>query len=65
MVDFLQVGCITTKNLKKITADRLKSELGIPTLDLDGREFFETESSQIEMNRRLEEFLDMCIASKR
>ncbi|MBI4304022.1 MAG: 2-hydroxyacyl-CoA dehydratase [Chloroflexi bacterium] len=65
VVDFLQVGCITTKNLKKITAQRLKDELGIPTLDLEGREFFATEAGQMEMNRKLEEFLDMCIANKK
>ncbi|MBI4303613.1 MAG: 2-hydroxyacyl-CoA dehydratase [Chloroflexi bacterium] len=64
-VDFLQPGCITTKNLKRITAQRLKEELGIPTLDLEGREFFATEAGQLEMNRKLEEFLDMCIADKK
>lgn len=64
VVDFLQVGCIVTKNLKRITAQRLRDELDIPTLDLEGREFFATEASQAEMNRKLEEFLDMCIARK-
>ncbi|MBI4304107.1 MAG: 2-hydroxyacyl-CoA dehydratase [Chloroflexi bacterium] len=64
VVDFLQPGCVTTKNLKRITAERLRNELGIPTLDLEGREFFATEMSQIEMNRKLEEFLEMCIANK-
>ena len=43
----------------------LREELGIPTLDLEGREFFATESSRIDMNKRLEEFLDMCIANKK
>ncbi|MBI4303038.1 MAG: 2-hydroxyacyl-CoA dehydratase [Chloroflexi bacterium] len=65
VVDFLQVGCITTKNLKRITAQSLKEELGIPTLDLEGREFFASEVSMVEMNKRLEEFLDMCIANKK
>ncbi len=65
VVDFLQVGCITTKNLKRITAQRLRDELGIPTLDLEGREFFSTEASLNEMNRKLEDFLDMCIAAKK
>lgn len=64
VVDFLQVGCVTTKNLKRVTSQRLREEPGIPTLDLEGREFFATESSQIEMNTKLEEFLDMCIANK-
>jgi hypothetical protein len=64
VVDFLQVGCITTKNLRRITAQRLQDELDIPTLDLEGREFFDTEAGQLEMNRKLEEFLDMCIATK-
>ncbi|MBI4304065.1 MAG: 2-hydroxyacyl-CoA dehydratase [Chloroflexi bacterium] len=65
VVDFLQAGCITTKNLKRITAQKLMEELGIPTLDLEGREFFTTEAATLEMNRKLEEFLDMCIASKK
>jgi hypothetical protein len=64
VVDFLQVGCVPTKNLKRITAQILRDELGIPTLDLEGREFFSTEASTNEMNRKLEEFLDMCIAKK-
>lgn len=42
-----------------------KEELGIPTLDPEGREFFATESGQAEMNRKLEEFLDLCIANKK
>ncbi len=64
-VDFLQPGCVTTKNLKRITAQKLRDELGIPTLDLEGREFFSSEAEQFEMNRKLEEFLDMCIANKK
>ena len=64
VVDFLQVGCISTKNLKKITSQKLMDELSIPTLDLEGREFFTTEAGMIEMNAKLEEFLDMCIANK-
>ncbi len=64
VVDFLQPGCITTKNLKRITAQRLRDELGIPTLDLEGREFFATVESLNEMNRKLEDFLDVCIANK-
>ncbi len=65
VVDFLQVGCIVTKNLKRITAQRLRDELGLPTLDLEGRELFATEAATIEMNRKLEEFVDNCIANKK
>lgn len=65
VVDYLMPGCITTKGLKRITSERLMEELGIPTLDLDGREFFMTESEIFNQNRRLEEFIDMCIANKK
>jgi len=65
VVDFLQAGCVPTKNLKKITSIRLKDELGIPTLDLEGRQMLMTEAAQVEMNKRLEEFLDMCLANKK
>jgi len=65
VVDFLQVGCIVTKNLKRITAQRLKDELGIPTLDIEGRELFGTEAAELEMNKKLEEFIDLCIANKK
>ncbi len=65
VVDFMQVGCRTTNSMRWITAKRLKDELGIPTLDLEGRELYATESAQQEMNRKLEEFLDMCIANKK
>ncbi|MBI4296003.1 MAG: 2-hydroxyacyl-CoA dehydratase, partial [Chloroflexi bacterium] len=65
VVDFLQVGCVTTKNLKRITTQRLQEELGIPTLDVEGREFFTTEAGAIEMNKKLEDFFDLCIANKK
>jgi len=65
VVDFLQVGCITTKNLKRITAQRLREELNIPTLDLEGRQRFNSEAGLIEMNKKLEDFLDLCIANKK
>lgn len=64
VVDFLQVGCILTKSVKYFTAKRLMDELGIPTLDLAGRELYSTPAGQEEMTRKLEDFLDMCIANK-
>ncbi|MBI2857908.1 MAG: 2-hydroxyacyl-CoA dehydratase [Chloroflexi bacterium] len=65
VVAFLQTGCVTTNSLKKVTADRLKNELGIPTLDLPGREFFATPAATDQMNQKLEQFLDICIANKK
>lgn len=65
VIAFLQTGCVTTNSLKKVTADRLRDELGIPTLDLQGREFFATDAATAEMNQKLEEFLDLCIANKK
>jgi benzoyl-CoA reductase/2-hydroxyglutaryl-CoA dehydratase subunit BcrC/BadD/HgdB len=65
VVDFLQVGCIVGKNTKRIVSQRLREELGIPTLDLEGRQFYTSEADQIDMNKRLDEFLDMCIANKK
>ena len=64
VVDFLQVGCYVTKGLSTITAERVKNEVGIPTLGLEGREHYMTEGEQAEMYKKLEEFLDMCIANK-
>ncbi len=65
VVDFLQAGCIVTKNVKRITAQRVWEELGIPTLDVEGRELVANETAQAEMNHKLEEFIDMCIANKK
>jgi hypothetical protein len=65
VVDYLMPGCITTRSLKRMMSERLLEELGIPTLNLEGREFFMTENEIITMNKRLEEFLDLCIANKR
>ena len=64
VVDFMQPGCVTTKNLRRITASRLKEEADIPTLQLEGRQYFTGEAERNEMHRKLEEFLDMCIANK-
>jgi len=64
VVDFLQIGCIVTKNVKRITAQRVWEELRIPTLDVEGRELVANEGAQAELNKKLEEFVDMCIAKK-
>lgn len=64
VVDFLQPGCVVTKGLKKIISSRVKNELGIPVLDLEGRQFFNSPAAQAEMNWRLAEFLELCIQNK-
>ena len=64
IVDFQQVGCIVTKGFNKITAERVRDELGIPLLALEGRERFMRDGERDLMYKRLDEFLDMCIANK-
>lgn len=65
VVDFLPVGRITTKNLKRVSAQSLKEEHDIPSPDLEERQRFNSEAGLIEMNKKLEKFLDLCIANKK
>jgi hypothetical protein len=63
-VDFLQPGCVVTKGLKTIVATRVKNELGIPVLDLEGRQFFSSPAAEAKMNQRLSDVLDVWIENK-
>jgi benzoyl-CoA reductase/2-hydroxyglutaryl-CoA dehydratase subunit BcrC/BadD/HgdB len=64
VIDFLQPGCVVTKCLRQVTSERVKNELGIPVLDLEGREFFDSPAARAEMDRKLETFLDSCIQNR-
>ena len=64
VVNFLQPGCVVTKGLRKIISDRVKEEVGIPVLDLEGRQQFNTPSGHEEMRRSVSEFVDFCIENK-
>jgi benzoyl-CoA reductase/2-hydroxyglutaryl-CoA dehydratase subunit BcrC/BadD/HgdB len=64
VVDFLQPGCVVTKGLKKIVATRVQNELGIPVLDLEGRQFFSSPTAEAQMNERLSQVLDVWIENK-
>jgi len=64
VVDFLQPGCVVTKGLRQIISDRVKAELGIPVLNLEGRQQFNTAAGRAEMRRTLEEFINFSIENK-
>lgn len=64
IVHFNQVGCTACTPLAKIVADRAEEELGIPTLLIEGRHLNTEGFDQADFNRRLEEFVDICLDNK-
>jgi benzoyl-CoA reductase/2-hydroxyglutaryl-CoA dehydratase subunit BcrC/BadD/HgdB len=64
IVNFRQMGCTQTLGIGKLLEERAERELGIPTLQIDGRNISTEMYDEAEFNGRLDAFVDMCMASK-
>ena len=64
IVSFLMPGCVTCNCSAQIIADRAESELGIPTLMLQGRCQDSAQYSQAQSEAALEEFISLCLDRK-
>ncbi len=64
IINFLQVGCTATVGLAKILEDVAERELGIPTLQIEGRQLDPTYFDPIKVHDQLNIFIDSCLRGK-
>jgi len=61
LIYFMNGGCPANLNSAKILADRVKSDLGLPTLLLEGRMLDEGTFDSASATREIENFITMCL----
>lgn len=64
IINFRQVGCTATVGLAKILEEKAESELGIPTLQMEGRQLFPSYFDPVVVNTQLDVFIDSCMRRK-
>jgi benzoyl-CoA reductase/2-hydroxyglutaryl-CoA dehydratase subunit BcrC/BadD/HgdB len=64
IIYFLQCGCPTSNNLGKVVADVAEKELGIPTLQVEGRMLESSGFDEKDFYTKLEDFIEVCLARK-
>ena len=64
IINYNTLGCTASLSLKKLVADTAERELGIPTLQLEGKLYDQKYVNADTMNRKLEEFTQMCLDRK-
>ncbi len=64
IVNFTQVGCTAILGIERLLSDAAERELGIPTLQLEGRMLDAREYDQTRFEDALEDFVDMCLSKK-
>ena len=64
IVNFVQWGCSPTVGIGKLLGDAAERELGIPTLQLEGRAMFQESGSIQRIEEMLGSFIDVCLARK-
>ncbi len=64
IINYNLVGCTGVLGLKKILEERAEKELGIPVLQLEGKEFSSSLLNEADVNRQLNEFVDLCLSKK-
>ena len=64
IVYFKQRGCSPTMSLGGIVNERAERELGIPTLELEGRQLDQRGFNEKELLRKLVDFVNVCLGRK-
>ncbi len=63
LIYFMNGGCPTNLNSGQILADRVKADLGLPTLLLDGRMLDAETFDGAAVTKQIEDFITMCLNS--
>ncbi len=63
IINYNMLGCTATLGLKKLVEDRA-GELGIPVLQLEGKQWDSNYASEETITTRLDEFAQMCLSRK-
>ena len=64
IVNYNMLGCAATLGLKNLVAERAEKELGIPVLQLEGRQWDDTYASAAALTAKLDDFAQMCLIRK-
>jgi len=64
IVNYNCLGCSATLSLKKLVADKAESELGIPTLQLEGKLYDKNYADEETITTKLRNFTQMCLDQK-
>ena len=65
VVQFLHTGCVTVGGLAQVTKEILESQLGIPVLNIQGRQNDWDAEKERDFQRGVNEFIDMCLEKKK
>lgn len=61
IINYNMLGCTATLPLSKLVADRAKQELGIPTLQLEGKQWDPNYASEETITAKLDRFAEMFL----
>ncbi|MFC1532587.1 2-hydroxyacyl-CoA dehydratase [Thermodesulfobacteriota bacterium] len=64
IINYNMLGCGATLGLKKLLEDRAEKELGIPTLQLEGKQFDTAYANQETITAQLDDFAQMLLNMK-
>ncbi len=64
IINYNVFGCSATLPLKQVVQERAEKELGIPTLQLEGKCYDPSYADEATITAKLNEFIDMCISKK-
>jgi hypothetical protein len=65
VVQFLHTGCVTTGGIAKVMAEILEAKLGLPVLNVQGRQNDWSQEDERQFQEEVNEFIDMCLANKK
>ena len=58
------VGCTATLGFRKLLEDTMEKELGIPTLQLEAKQWDQSYANEAVISSKLDEFAEMCLSNK-
>ncbi|MFC1534959.1 2-hydroxyacyl-CoA dehydratase [Thermodesulfobacteriota bacterium] len=64
IINYNMVGCTATLGFKKLLEDSVENELGIPTLQLEGKQWDSSFANEAVITSQLDEFAQMCLSKK-
>jgi benzoyl-CoA reductase/2-hydroxyglutaryl-CoA dehydratase subunit BcrC/BadD/HgdB len=64
VINYCMLGCTATLGLRKLTEDAVEKELGIPVLQLEGKQWDRDYAGEATLTNQMEEFVQMCLERK-
>jgi len=64
IVNYNMLGCTATLGLRKLVEEKAEKELGIPVLQLEGKQHDMTYANEATISAKLDEFIQMCLSRK-